>query len=186
MNPTITSITGEVVWLDVESGPDGTVVHMLVDEHDNDAPFVPLEQCQPLELRLPQHALEHLASQYGRHVNLHNLYATATSFTRWLDQHNGVDQAETAARLMKVGEEFGEVVAAWIGVTGKNPRKTGDFTIQDVGRELADVVIAAVVAMTSCGLPAELVIAERTDQIADRIPGDARFPAGRVPEGRAA
>lgn len=176
MNPELTHITGEVIWLNVDSGPDGTVVNLLVDEHPDGEQDTPLDQCRALELRLPAHAVEHLSSQYGRYVNLHNLYTIAASVARWLDQHNGVDQAETAARLMKVGEEFGEVAAAWIGVTGQNPRKTTEHTIQDVGRELADVVIAAVVAMISCGLPAELLIAERAEGVAARI-ADSWTPA---------
>ena len=41
----------------------------------------------------------------------------------WLDGHNPVDDAEVTMRVLKVAEETGEAAQAWIGATGRNPRK---------------------------------------------------------------
>lgn len=50
-------------------------------------------------------------------------------------------------RLIKVQEEAGEVAEAVIGFTGANARKGVTHTEEDVAKELADVVITAMVAM---------------------------------------
>ena len=41
----------------------------------------------------------------------------------WLDAANGRGPHETAVRVMKIAEEAGEAVAAYLGLTGANPRK---------------------------------------------------------------
>ncbi|MFF6976240.1 MazG-like family protein [Streptomyces sp. NPDC008343] len=64
-----------------------------------------------------------------------------------LNTANGTGEHETAMRLMKVIEEAGEASAAYIGVTGQNPRKGVTHTAADVADELCDVIIAAAVAL---------------------------------------
>ncbi|MGW0763787.1 hypothetical protein ACWD1Y_46320 [Streptomyces sp. NPDC002814] len=64
-----------------------------------------------------------------------------------LDAANGTDAHETAMRLLKVSEEAGEAAAAYIGMTGQNPRKGITHTPADVANELVDVIIAAAVAL---------------------------------------
>jgi hypothetical protein len=76
-------------------------------------------------------------------------WATIALLTAWLDNHNGSSTPETALRLMKVQEEAGEVAAAWIGVTGQNPRKGVTHDVADVVSELCDVIVAAMVAVTT-------------------------------------
>jgi len=76
-------------------------------------------------------------------------WAVVARLTAWLDDHNGSSTPETALRLMKVSEEAGEVAAAWIGVVGQNPRKGVTHTTADVANELCDVIVAAMVAMTT-------------------------------------
>ena len=49
--------------------------------------------------------------------------------------------------IMKIAEEFGEAVQAYIGTTGQNPRKGTYGTRDDVQKELADVIITAGIAM---------------------------------------
>ena len=66
-----------------------------------------------------------------------------------LNTANGTGEHEIAMRLMKVIEEAGEVSAAYIGVTGQNPRKGVTHTRADVADELCDVIIAATVALHS-------------------------------------
>jgi hypothetical protein len=55
-------------------------------------------------------------------------------------------EAITWGRLAKVPEECGEVIAAYIGVTGQNPRKGVTHTRADVCKELLDVAVTALAA----------------------------------------
>lgn len=55
-------------------------------------------------------------------------------------------EARTWGRLAKVAEEGGEVVSAYIGVTGQNPRKGNTHTQEDVEKELLDVALTALAA----------------------------------------
>lgn len=50
-------------------------------------------------------------------------------------------------RLIKLQEESGEVAQAVIGFTGANKRKGYTHTEDDVAKELADVVVTAMVAL---------------------------------------
>ena len=67
----------------------------------------------------------------------------------WLDTANGRGPHETAVRLMKIAEEAGEAVAAYIGLTGANPRKGVTATPEELAGELCDVVLAALVALAT-------------------------------------
>ena len=78
-----------------------------------------------------------------------DVYTAAGDVADWLDEHNGRDRAELAARILKVTEEAGEAAAAWIGATGQNPRKGDTHSYADVRAELADVAMAALVAIDS-------------------------------------
>lgn len=71
-------------------------------------------------------------------------------------------------RLMKIGEEFGEVVQAYIGAHGKNKRK-GFGSVAEVKKELADVLITAFVALFDFDDYPISVLTERVDQIQNRI-----------------
>ena len=50
-------------------------------------------------------------------------------------------------QLHKLYEECGEVAAAYIGLTGTNPRKGVTHTLDDVVDELLDVIVTAMVAL---------------------------------------
>ena len=52
-------------------------------------------------------------------------------------------------RVMKIAEEAGEAVAAYIGTTGTNPRKGVTATDDDLAGELCDVVLAALIALAT-------------------------------------
>ncbi|TMR89077.1 MazG-like family protein [Nonomuraea basaltis] len=67
----------------------------------------------------------------------------------WLDAANPRTEHEIAMRIMKIGEEFGEVVSAYIGVTGQNPRKGVSATHAELTGELCDVIIAAMSALAT-------------------------------------
>lgn len=70
--------------------------------------------------------------------------------SRWIDEAPGNaerdPEALTWGRLAKVSEESGEVIAAYIGVTGQNPRKGFSDTMDHVAEELLDVALTALCA----------------------------------------
>lgn len=74
-------------------------------------------------------------------------WATVRRLVDWLDAANGRGEQETAARLLKLGEETGEVMQAYIGTTGQNPRKGRTHAASDVADELCDVILTAAVAL---------------------------------------
>lgn len=78
-----------------------------------------------------------------------DLSAGLVSLSRWIDVGNaGRDpEAATWARLAKITEEAGEVVAAYIGAIGQNPRKGVTHSIADVEDELLDVALTALTAL---------------------------------------
>jgi hypothetical protein len=67
----------------------------------------------------------------------------------WLNSHNEVTDHELTLRIAKIGEEFGEAMAARIGMIGQNPRKGVTHTGADLAGELCDVIVTAAVALTS-------------------------------------
>jgi NTP pyrophosphatase (non-canonical NTP hydrolase) len=88
-------------------------------------------------------------------------WPSVRSFVERLDAVNGTGEHERAMRLMKLTEEIGEVMQAYIGVQGQNPRKGITHTDADVVEELCDVVITAMVALqTFTDDPAEALAAK--------------------------
>jgi NTP pyrophosphatase (non-canonical NTP hydrolase) len=87
----------------------------------------------------------------------------------WLDAEAPVsgDMAK-AMRVLKIGEEFGEVAEALHGVMGTNPRKGASHTWDDVHEELCDVAITSLIALASLTPHARKVFEERLRHIADR------------------
>lgn len=75
---------------------------------------------------------------------------TIANLSKWIDESpaNATRDPEalTWGRLAKVQEEAGEVIAAYIGVTGQNPRKGVHGGIDDVKKELLDVAVSALTA----------------------------------------
>ena len=73
------------------------------------------------------------------------------ALSEWLDRQNRLmardGEAITWGRLAKVSEECGEVIAAFIGATGQNPRKGFTHTNNDVVEELLDVAVTALGAV---------------------------------------
>ncbi len=74
-------------------------------------------------------------------------WAAVRQLVSWLDQKNGLGDHETAMRLMKLSEEVGETMQAYIGVRGQNPRKGVTHTPADVADELCDVIVTAMIAL---------------------------------------
>ncbi|MGV9352353.1 MazG-like family protein [Streptomyces misionensis] len=96
----------------------------------------------------------------------------------WLDRENGRGQQEISLRLLKLVEEAGEVAQAYIGTVGQNPRKGVTHTTTDVADELCDVIITAMVALTSIadGNPDDILAAKlaKVEQRAAANEGGAR------------
>lgn len=74
-------------------------------------------------------------------------WAAIRRLVDWLDEANGTGEQETAMRLMKLAEESGEVMQAYIGTVGQNPRKGRTHSTSDVAGELCDVILTAAVAL---------------------------------------
>lgn len=71
------------------------------------------------------------------------------ALSEWIDAGNANrdPEAVTWGRLAKITEEAGEVIAAFIGATGQNPRKGVTHTRHQVEAELLDVAVTALGAL---------------------------------------
>jgi NTP pyrophosphatase (non-canonical NTP hydrolase) len=93
--------------------------------------------------------------------------------SQWIDSaFAGRDPEVIAwARIAKIMEEGGEVVAAYIGATGQNPRKGVTHSISDVQKELLDVALTALGAYEhlnhDTGLAIEHLL-QHIEKVADR------------------
>lgn len=74
-------------------------------------------------------------------------FAAIAAITAWLDDANADIPGDDVMRIMKLAEEVGEVVGAYIGMVGQNPRKGVTHTMDDVLNELADVAGTALCAI---------------------------------------
>ncbi|ANS67960.1 hypothetical protein SLINC_5736 [Streptomyces lincolnensis] len=97
-----------------------------------------------------------------------------------LDTASGTSEHEAAMRLMKVTEEAGEASAAYIGMTGQNPRKGTTHTPADVADELCDVIIAAAVALHSFTTAPAAVLDAKLHAVARRLTSPSEIP---LPQG---
>ncbi|GAA2156464.1 hypothetical protein GCM10009760_57460 [Kitasatospora kazusensis] len=95
-------------------------------------------------------------------------WATVRQLVTWLDQRNGGGDHETAMRLMKLSEEVGETMQAYIGATGQNPRKGVTHTRTDVADELCDVIVTAMVALDRFTPDPQEHLAAKIQRIAER------------------
>lgn len=66
---------------------------------------------------------------------------------RAISAHQDETMDGPALRLMKLSEEAGEVVGAYIGYVGANARRGLTHNEVDIAKELADVVITGMVAL---------------------------------------
>ncbi|MFK3982202.1 hypothetical protein ACI2K4_17715 [Micromonospora sp. NPDC050397] len=105
------------------------------------------------------------------------IWAAVRACRTALDEANGLDRQELTCRVLKVAEEAGEAAGAWIGVLGQNPRKGVTHTPAEVAGELADVALAALIAIESLGFDAREVL----DRCAGKV-GARLASAGGNPE----
>ncbi|MFF4755523.1 MazG-like family protein [Streptomyces sp. NPDC002514] len=87
----------------------------------------------------------------------------------WLDKESPVtgEQAKVM-RVLKIGEEFGEVAEALHGAMGANPRKGASHSWDDVHKELCDVAITTLVALVSLTPEARQLFEARLEHIGRR------------------
>lgn len=97
----------------------------------------------------------------------------AERIVAWLDAESPVTgDTAMALRVLKVGEEFGEVAEALHGAMGGNPRKGRSHTWDDVHKELVDVAVTSLVALVSLTPEdARTIFEERVRQLGARLPG---------------
>lgn len=72
-------------------------------------------------------------------------------------------------RVLKIQEEAGEVAQGVIGFVGANKRKGITHDVEDVAKELADVVITAMVALHDWVPSPEQYMKERLQVLTERI-----------------
>lgn len=80
-----------------------------------------------------------------------DLFAAIPTLVAWHDAHAGRDREQLGLRIAKAGQEAGEAMDAWFGHVGNNPRKGVYACLDDVVDELADTVLAALIAIESLG-----------------------------------
>ncbi|GAA4660612.1 MazG-like family protein [Streptomyces chumphonensis] len=98
-----------------------------------------------------------------------DIWRTVAELLAWLERESRVPpEQERLLRILKVSEEAGEVAQAVIGALGQNPRKGFSHTWEDVGGELCDVILTAMVALRSLDPEAERVFAAHVAKVADR------------------
>ncbi|MFE7811769.1 MazG-like family protein [Streptomyces sp. NPDC057433] len=108
------------------------------------------------------------------------LWDSVDGLHAWLDAHRAVGGREALLlRVLKLSEEVGEVAEAVIGATGQNPRKGTTHSWEDVGSELCDVALTALVALRSLAPDAGEVFTRHVAQVAARSLGPDARTAGR-------
>jgi NTP pyrophosphatase (non-canonical NTP hydrolase) len=94
---------------------------------------------------------------------------TIDEIVDWLDASSTFPpETERLLRIMKITEEAGEVSQAVIGVLGQNPRKGITHSWEDVAAELSDVILTAMVALTSLNPDGRKVFDDHLARVADR------------------
>lgn len=83
--------------------------------------------------------------------------------------HGPAGQDRRILRVLKIGEEFGEVAEALHGALGANPRKGASHTWQDVEKELCDVIVTSMVALASITADGEKTLDERLHHLVKRV-----------------
>lgn len=75
-------------------------------------------------------------------------------------------------RIVKLSEEIGEVAQSIIGVTGANKRKGFTHENADVAKELADVIVTAMVALEDWVIEPESFFRQHLERVRQRVQRD--------------
>lgn len=81
-----------------------------------------------------------------------SIFENVAVIDKWIDDGTSIafkadEVLALFGRVAKVSEECGEVMQALIGYTGQNPRKGISHTMDDIRKELADVILTALCAI---------------------------------------
>jgi NTP pyrophosphatase (non-canonical NTP hydrolase) len=99
-------------------------------------------------------------------------WATIAELNDWLTKDSELPpETQTILQILKISEEAGEVAEAVIGATGQNPRKGFSHSWEDVEKELCDVIITSMVALTRLNPEAGEVFARQLRQVRARALG---------------
>jgi hypothetical protein len=99
-------------------------------------------------------------------------WKTIEALCEWLDKESPVTgKTARLLRILKIGEEFGEVAEAVHGMLGTNPRKGKTLTVDRLCKELCDVIVTSMVALASITEDPDDVFDARLREIADRSLG---------------
>jgi hypothetical protein len=107
------------------------------------------------------------------YMELAALAGDVAELAAWLDRTTGRDLVSLTCAVVKVAEEAGEAVGAWINHTANNPRKPAG-ALALVTAELGDVALSALVALARLGVAPLPLLAEHAADVVDR--------AGLAPE----
>lgn len=96
-------------------------------------------------------------------------WQTAGRLAAWLDgASERPREVKLLLQVLKITEEAGEAAEALQGVLGANPRKGHSHTEEDVASELCDVVLTAMVALSTLTPDAQAVFRRHLDRVAAR------------------
>jgi NTP pyrophosphatase (non-canonical NTP hydrolase) len=107
-----------------------------------------------------------------------DVWDTVEKLVKWLDDSSTLaPETEKLLRIMKLTEEAGEVTQAVIGALGQNPRKGVTHTWDDVQAELCDVILTAMVALSTLAPDARETFHGHLERVASRSLGTPRASA---------
>jgi len=100
-----------------------------------------------------------------------NAWASIEKIRHWLDDDGNTasERDRLLLRVLKIGEEYGEVSEAVHGVLGANPRKGASHTWEDVQKELCDVVVTTMVALATVTPDAQKTLDDRLRHLVERV-----------------
>lgn len=106
-------------------------------------------------------------------------WKTAGRLAEWLDGASARPrEVKLLLQVLKITEEAGEAAEALQGVLGANPRKGHSHSEDDVAAELCDVVLTAMVALSTLTPDAQSVFRQHLDRVAGRSLGDGSAVGG--------
>lgn len=99
----------------------------------------------------------------------------------WLDEEAAPAAAGDVRllRVLKIGEEYGEVAEALHGALGANPRKGASHTWEDVEKELCDVIVTSMVALATITEDGARLLDGRVRHLVQRVLPDEPASDGR-------